>query len=279
MNYEIRPTFFYSTQEILYVIIVIYNLFDKIQPVQTYIDKIQHLPNIQLYIVEFIYENQDFQFELENTNHHLKIKLTDDNLVWSKENVINMVIQNLLPTHWKYVMWINSNIEFESDDWIQQILYKLNEEKYDIVYYKEKNTINTIYVWACSKSFYNQIGKLFEYSIFGEGDNILLNCILSQIDNLLYSNLSEYNETLMEYYNQFENVKYNHIHLKIRYHNDETESNNEMRYQILKKHLYDPKIHLMKERQLGLLLFNKDRYPEFYNDIIKYFEIRKETFT
>ena len=158
--------------------------------------------NVTLYVVELAYGDQRFLITDKNNKRHLQLRTKIP--IWHKENMINLGIQKLLPSNWKAVAWIDSDIEFENPTWALDTLKILNGSK-DIVqvfshcvdmgpigdamkifsswgyqYTKglqySSGTINHWhpgYGWACTRKAYDRMGGLYDKGILGSGDNIM----------------------------------------------------------------------------------------------------------
>jgi len=292
----------YITDEILHVILVVFSPFGqkhRFQLAQDCIHRFENQKNVQLYVVELIYKDQNFLLQLQEKKRHLKLKFKENIYLWSKENLINIGVRTLLPKDWKYMAWVDADIEFENSNWDNHILYHMIQYNYDIVqlfsvckfldpFHKIMNYKNGIianngkgsmgYAWACTRSFYERVNGLFEYSIVGGADSIIVKCLYSKIDELLFDRLDEYNQLLTDYYSNFHNIKYGYIPQSILhyFHGYPVNRCYNTRYNILLRYNYQPLKHLIVEKNLGLLLFNKDEYPEFYQEIVNYFQNRKE---
>ena len=53
-----------------------------------------------------------------------------DEEIWLKENLINVAVSKL-PPDWKYVMWLDGDVEFVRKDWVMETLHAL--QHYDVV--------------------------------------------------------------------------------------------------------------------------------------------------
>jgi len=82
-------------------------------------------PNVILYLVEIIYNNQVPGISETGNPRHLQI-FTSGPPLWHKENAINIGIKKLLPPEWKAVAWIDADIEFENVHWAEDTLKLLN---------------------------------------------------------------------------------------------------------------------------------------------------------
>lgn len=77
---------------------------------------------VNLYVVEAAYG--DRQFEVTDALNHRHIQLRTDSELWHKENLINIGISRL-PANWKYVAWIDGDIDFIRPDWVTETIHEL----------------------------------------------------------------------------------------------------------------------------------------------------------
>lgn len=130
---------------------------------------------------------------------HIKVELNDR--VWIKENLINLAIRNL-PKEWNYVAWVDADLTFVNENWIQDTIQGL--KKYSIVQmfdsavnlgphgeslktekgfmyqylesghsYNKNNKYGVWhpgYAWACNRKAFEQMGGLVDFGILGSGD-------------------------------------------------------------------------------------------------------------
>lgn len=78
--------------------------------------------NVKLYVVEGAYGDRDF--EVTDANNPCHIQVRTDSEIWHKENLINIGISRL-PNNWKYVAWIDGDIDFVRPDWVMETLHEL----------------------------------------------------------------------------------------------------------------------------------------------------------
>jgi len=263
----------------------------------------------ELYIVELLYGEQNtYSVTDKNNIRHLQIKTM--NPLWHKENMINLGIKQLLPDDWKYVAWIDSDIEFDSKSWIEDTKYKLYHE-YDILQlfnialdlsenndamkiyqsfgyknvesklydldYKPAGDINYWhcgYAWACTREFYDSIGKLYDLDIVGSGDYRMA---MAFIGRLCKGYTSGYNKCIIDWYNRIpSNIKLGYISGLIRhyYHGSKINRRYRERNEILREHKYDPLVFLYYDDDI--LIPTESCPKKFLDDIHKYFIERKE---
>jgi hypothetical protein len=294
----------------LHVITVISNICNfkrRWQLMIEFIDRIKQFKNIELYVVELIYENQIFRITDPNNPNHLQLKT--EHALWHKENMINLGIEKLLPKDWKSVAWIDGDIEFENLNWVDETLKVLT--KFDLVQlfttcfdldennipmsiwqsygykycqgetFKHNKGINywhSGYGWACTRDFYNRIGKIYDKGIIGSGDYILTQAIIGNIASADKS-LTEFKNEIIEYKEKINNydIKIGYISTNIKHYFHGSKINRKYieRNQILIKHRYNPLLHLEYNND-GILVPTKNMSEEFIKDIKDYFFQRNE---
>lgn len=74
-------------------------------------------PLIEFHPVELAFGRRPFELDAE-----LRLRTYDE--IWHKENMINLAIQKL-PPGWKYVAWIDADIEFQRKDWAEETMHQL----------------------------------------------------------------------------------------------------------------------------------------------------------
>lgn len=70
------------------------------------------------------------EFEITDPSNPFHIRITSSSELWHKENMLNLAIQRL-PSDWKYVAWIDADIEFVRPDWVYEAIHLL--QHYDII--------------------------------------------------------------------------------------------------------------------------------------------------
>lgn len=170
--------------------------------------------NLRIVLCEGIY-NQELPDYSDKIFKHLKFKLK--NILWVKENLINLAIKNL-PNDAEFIAWSDRDICFLNPSWVEDTIEKL--KVYDIVQpWSEVIHLNSCYnlnfiskqksntsfsnksvlsakidhpnhenkistatgqIWAINRSFYQKIGKLNDTEIIGGADSIIANfCVIN----------------------------------------------------------------------------------------------------
>ena len=66
-------------------------------------DQMQKTKDIELFIVELAYDDDAFEITDKNNKNHLQLRTERKNLLWSKENLLNIGTQQLLPSDYKAI--------------------------------------------------------------------------------------------------------------------------------------------------------------------------------
>ena len=80
------------------------------------------MQKIKLYVVEAAFGDREFEVTQKDNPRH--IQLRTDTEIWHKENLINIGISRL-PPNWKYVAWIDGDVNFVRPDWALETVHEL----------------------------------------------------------------------------------------------------------------------------------------------------------
>lgn len=75
-----------------------------------------------VYVVEGTFKDREFEVTDSKNPKHTQIFLESE--IWHKENLINIGISRL-PSTWKYVAWIDADIDFVNPDWMLETVHEL----------------------------------------------------------------------------------------------------------------------------------------------------------
>ena len=263
--------------------------------------------HVNLFIVEMIYTDQKFIITDKKNKNHLQLKT--DTPIWHKENMVNLGVTYLLPKNYKAFAWIDADIEFDSHSWALDTLKVLNGCK-DIVqifshcvdmdkdetnlhifnsfgYSFAKNKKYTIkgldywhpgFAWAITRKAYEKIGGLYDRGVMGSGDNIIALSLINKCKNITNPKYSDdYNNSFLEYQQKVKALRLGYIPGIIRHHYHGKKANRKYveRNEVIINHQYSPSIHV-KYDEIGVLVPTESFSNEFKEDILKYFEERKE---
>ena len=186
-------------EDVLHVVTFISNICEfkrRWQLMEEFIERMEKTDNIKLYVVELAYGNQSFHITESNNPNHLQLRT--EHALWHKENMINLAVRKLLPSNWKSVAWIDGDIEFENNDWVDNTLKTLSN--FDIIqlfsicldldenenpmsiwqsfgykycngkifnHAKGLNYWHCGYAWACTREFYEKMNGIYDKGILG----------------------------------------------------------------------------------------------------------------
>jgi len=204
--------------------------------------------NVNLYVVEMIYDNQRFMITDSKNKKHLQLKTQIP--IWHKENMINLGVKYLLPNNWKAFAWIDADIEFESNTWATDTLKILNGCKdivqiwshaVDMDYDKSnlsifnsfgysfskqktyttnpKNYWHPGFAWAITRKAYEKVGGLYDKGILGSGDNMMALTIINKVESTMKMDYHEdYKNSVFEYQKQAKKLRLGYTPGVIRHH-------------------------------------------------------------
>lgn len=297
-----------STLHVIAVISNPCNYKRRYQLTKEFMERMSHELNVVLYIVELVYDDQEFMVTDPHNKCHLQIR-TNTPPFWHKENLINLGVKRLLPEDWKAFAWIDSDIEFENTSWALDTLKLLNT--YDVVQlfshaidldssgndntivtglayyhstqvsYQVRNLVkfHSGYGWAMTKQLYDSFGGLYEYNILGGGDSSLAHIFVNNSlgSYSLHKDITEeYKKSLLDYGQQAKaRLGYVPGIIKHYFHGDKKNRQYCSRWTILVKYKYNPNTFVTKNSQ-DILIPTSDCPQDLLNDIMKYFRERNE---
>jgi hypothetical protein len=263
--------------------------------------------NVELYIVELAYGNQEFIVTDKKNKKHLQLRT--EYPLWHKENMVNLGVKYLLPRHWRAFAWIDADIEFENCSWALDTLKVLNgckdivqlfshavdmsrnertmsvfnsggyqKTKHLPVCYNMPNLWHPGFAWAMTRKAYERIGGLYEHAILGSGDNIMMLSLVGLSQHSINEKSTEgYKNTILEFEKKTRTLRFGYIPGVIRHHYHGSKQNRKYneRWEILVKHEYDPYLHI-KKNEKGLIVPTEQFPEQLKMDILEYFKQRNE---
>ncbi len=157
---------------------------------------------IHFHTVELQTGRRGFAVTEPNNPYHIQLR-TDDEL-WHKENLINLGVQNIARhwPDWKYVAWIDADIEFQRKDWVNETIHELEvahfcqmfsqaidlgpcgetvgvHQGFIYSYWHQRNyrpgyhNWHPGFAWAATREAFTGIGGLIDRAILGSGDRLM----------------------------------------------------------------------------------------------------------
>jgi hypothetical protein len=269
---------------------------------------IEQIPIVELYIVEVAFGDRAFMCTEPNNPKHLQLRTSHE--LWHKENSINLMVQRL-PDNWKYVAWVDGDIEFTNRNFAIDAIHMLQHYKIIQLFQSVCNlgptgeVISTYksfcsqyatgkkwhcqtkyefwhpgFAWACTREAWNEIGCLIDYAILGAADHHMALCLIGRGKESLPGGVNiNYRNKVM----QFEKRCDRHIKRNIGYvsgtiihnwHGKFKDRKYIERWDILTSNNYDPETDIKRDWQ-GLYIIEPDSF-ELRDGIRRYFRQRNE---
>ena len=206
---------------ILYVIAVVSNPAQfnrRYQLFNEFCERMNKESQIKLITLELQQNNRPFM-----TNSQIKLRTNDE--IWYKENLINIAVSRL-PDDWKYLAWIDADIEFVNKNWVQDTInalqtYKVlqnwshaidmgvkqetlqvhNSFMYLYCNGEDHQTIATKknysfffhpgFSWSITRQAYDEIGGLMDFCVLGSADHSMALAFIGLVEKSLHAGLHE----------------------------------------------------------------------------------------
>jgi len=254
-----------------------------------------------LFPIELSFDG-DFFIDDENV---IQIKGDKKNILWQKEVLLNLVLDKI-PKEYTNIAWVDCDIIFENENWIEECNDKLNDYKVVQLYewakrlgpnseveMNSRGIISRIheidkvdinlskgipgFAWAIRREVIDEI-KFLETQIIGGGDALMFYSFFGikrgfqseQMNEKWFKKFSDWSDKAFENVDRsvgFVSGKITHL-----YHGSKTNRNYNERYDILNKYEFDPLMDLSKDKNGLWKLKNK----QISKELEKYFGDRNE---
>ena len=255
-------------------------------------DSAEHLVTVELAF-------GDAEFHLGHLPNRLGFRVND--VMWQKEALLNIGIQEVLNRGYEYVVWLDADISFLNDDWygnLQTALPKYNLiQVFDVIkrhndsdaFAVMKGTAASIgncspatgFGWGCPTSFFDGGFGLYSNLIIGGGDTLIYSAGHGKLKEWLFKrrySLAHIEDIVAwsnEWYSRvLGSVGYASNRIDTFYHGDLTNRNYLNRHELLLHNEFDPKVDISKTTE-GLLAWASDK-PDMHTKLHDYFASRKE---
>jgi len=197
-----------------------------------------------LYTVEAAYGDRAFEVTEANNPNHIQVRTNHE--LWHKENLINIGVSRL-PADWKYVAWIDADVQFTRKDIVVETIHQL--QHYSVVqmfshaldlgpqhepldsfegfvskWFKsngkpaanmeEYGVWHPGYAWAARKDAWDHLGGLIDFAVVGSADRYMACALIGELNQALSENIQTmcpvYSEWCFEWQNRAETyIKHN----------------------------------------------------------------------
>ena len=228
--------------------------------------------------------------------------------IWIKENLVNLAADRL-PTSWKYMAWIDADITFLNQNWVQETIHELQTADVVQLWRSAVNlgphgeTLKTDtsfaymfidsgtpwtpsdkygfwhpgYAWACTHKAYDAMDGLIDWAILGSGDRHMAMALAGVVEKSCPGNVhNNYMILLCDFQKRMKNFKTSYVDGTIVHHWHGAFANRRYkeRWEILTKNQFDPFLDIGMAADGIMSLTEAGRRFETYLD--EYFIGRKE---
>lgn len=269
---------------------------------------------VNLMTVECAFGDDEFEIPSSPTVHHVRAK----SVMWQKERLVNYAVSKL-PAECKYYGWLDCDIIFTQDNWVSQTIERLQKANIvqlfkKVIYlpqghleFNGKDKIMQVqsvawqkvihnnwlarrkakqldfsapgFAWACQRSFFEDLGGIYDRNIIGSGDTFLVDCCLDSwaIHGFANKFTEPMKKHMMDWAAKLKAKKpvINYIPVDIwhLWHGSLKNRKYMDRHDVILKHNYDPMSDIVLTGDV--YEWNSDK-KEFHEDLRQYFYSRKE---
>ncbi len=283
-----------------------YRLFREFQ------EQMAKTPNVRFYVVEIAYGDRDFEVTDSDNDLHLQLRTTQE--LWHKENMINLGVKHLLPKNWKYMTWIDADIEFENKHWAQETMQQLQHypvvqpwshcvdlgpfgdimqtfESFGSVHRKHQHKqrhpgepykyAHSGFGWACTRFFWENVKGLIDFAILGSADHHMAWALTGRVNETIHGKMGEEFKRMCRDWEklackvtQGDSVGFVKGMIKHKFHGPKAARKYRERWAILYDAQFNPDTDLSYDSQ-GLLVLTQGK-QKLIGDIKDYFRARNE---
>lgn len=269
-----------------------------------FVKRYKKTPSVKLVVVEVLGPEP-----LGSLGVYRHIKLQSDSRVWLKENLINFGIK-FLPKKWKYVAWIDADIQFLNKNWVQDTKDELDSGADIIQLWRTAVNMGAHgevikvdksfaymcagsgtkwsktdkygfwhpgYAWACTRVAFEKMGGLVDWAILGSGDRHMAMSFAGLSQESAPGNIGEtYKMMLKLYERRVREFKVSWVDGTIIHfwHGSFADRKYRERWDILTKNAYDP-VEDIVYMPNGLVRLSK-KGKRFETFLDEYFTGRRE---
>lgn len=249
-------------------------------------EHMEGLPHVKAYTVEAAFGDRHHEVtEVGHLRHH-QVRTRSE--IWCKESLINLGVRHLLPTSWRYVAWVDCDVEFRDPSWALETMHQL--QHFAVVQPWQNaldlgphgNVMQTFssfgyryqqggqmqakatdpypyghcgFAWACTRAFWEAAGGLVDHAILGSADHHMAWACVGKVEQTIYGGISVgYGRRLREWQARASRASRGEVgyvpgRIEHSFHGAKRKRGYQTRWQILLRHGYDPDRDLVHDEQ------------------------------
>lgn len=276
-----------------------------------FIAEMRATPNVQLHVVELAFGDRHHEVTTgDGLNSELQLRSTSE--IWLKECMINLGVRHLVPIDAKYIAWIDADVHFSNPNWALETIHQL--QHYQVVQpwtqcvdlgpsgnvllvhqgfgalvargvRFQRNSkepypnAHSGYAWACTRSFYENVGGLMDFPVLGSSDHHMAFSMIGEVHNSVHGKMSQ---DFKDRCSAWQALAYRETrglvaavegHIVHDYHGAKRNRQYRERWQILIDNHFEPSKDLRKDASGLYYLVGK---PKLEEQIRQYFRLRNE---
>lgn len=267
-------------------------------------------PRVKLYTVESAFGDRHHEVTSSSNPNHLQVRTKSE--IWTKENMLNLGVRNLLPRDWKYVAWVDCDVFFRDPNWALETIHQL--QHFPIVqpwqqcadlgphgnisatfssfgYLHQRGVKkqrwstepyaygHSGFAWACRRDFWENTHGLIDWCILGSADHHMAWAMIGEVNDTIHGKM---NPDFFRRCNEWQSTAVRISHKQVgftpgriehQFHGPKRRRKYRERWQILIDHNFQPDKDIMYDQQGLLQLVGK---PELEHAIHLYNKERLE---
>lgn len=279
---------------------------------RNFIGQMKQTQNVKLHVVELAMGDRHHEISAEKEGLDSLLQLRSSAELWHKENLINLGVKHLLPQNWRYVAWVDGDIEFKNSNWALESIHELQHHSViqpwsdcaDMGPYGNVLSLHTSFcgmvqrgeriqrhsgehyryghsgfAWAATRKFWENTNGLIDFAILGSGDHHMAWSLINQVDHSVHQKMSDsFKRRCHEWQTNAFRETNGHLAaipglIHHNWHGSKRKRYYRERWQILVDNHFDPDTDLRRDAAGVLYLVGK---PQLQEDIRRYFRSRNE---
>ena len=273
------------------------------------IERLEATPNVRVHVVEAAFGDRQHEIIAHGHERHHALRVNTN--AWIKENMINLGVRHLLPVDWRYLAWVDADVEFRDPGWAQETMHQLQHFAVvqpwshvtdlghhgaimsttasfgytDATGKRQTQTPNgytyghTGYAWACTRAFWEQVEGLVDFCVLGSADHHMALGMVGETERTIHTKMiTPFRRRLLEWQARAVRMTHGEVgfsegRIEHHFHGPKKRRYYKERWQILVDHGFDPDTDLMKDAQGVIKIVGK---PALESAIRKYNRSRLE---